>query len=83
MARRDMELCASCHDVEGVDPVCLFCHVDANFGLGNDPATHEQGFMSGTHGEWHFDQDYLCYNCHTGSPFKAGVGFCGYCHGEK
>lgn len=83
MARRDMELCASCHDVEGVDPICLSCHVDANFGLGNDPATHEQGFMSGTHGEWHFDQDYLCYNCHTGSPFKAGVGFCGYCHGEK
>jgi hypothetical protein len=26
LARRDMESCASCHDVEGRDPVCVTCH---------------------------------------------------------
>jgi Cytochrome c7 and related cytochrome c len=25
-ARRDIESCVSCHDVEGQDPVCLMCH---------------------------------------------------------
>ncbi len=28
LARRDMESCASCHDVEGRDPVCVTCHAD-------------------------------------------------------
>lgn len=28
LARRDMESCASCHDVEGRDPVCATCHAD-------------------------------------------------------
>lgn len=28
LARRDMESCASCHDVEGRDPVCLTCHTN-------------------------------------------------------
>jgi c(7)-type cytochrome triheme protein len=27
-ARRDMESCASCHDVEGRDPVCVTCHTN-------------------------------------------------------
>ena len=27
-ARRDMESCASCHDVEGKDPACMTCHLD-------------------------------------------------------
>jgi len=27
-ARRDMESCISCHDVEGKDPTCLTCHWD-------------------------------------------------------
>jgi hypothetical protein len=27
-ARRDMESCVSCHDVEGQDPTCLTCHTD-------------------------------------------------------
>lgn len=27
-ARRDMESCASCHDAEGQDPVCLTCHAE-------------------------------------------------------
>lgn len=28
LARRDMESCASCHDVEGRDPVCVTCHAN-------------------------------------------------------
>jgi hypothetical protein len=28
MARRDIESCASCHDVHGNDPVCLTCHTE-------------------------------------------------------
>jgi c(7)-type cytochrome triheme protein len=28
LARRDMESCAACHDVEGKDPVCVICHTD-------------------------------------------------------
>ncbi|MDZ7342962.1 MAG: cytochrome c3 family protein [candidate division KSB1 bacterium] len=28
LARRDMESCASCHDVQGRDPVCVKCHVN-------------------------------------------------------
>ena len=26
LARRDLESCASCHDVQGNDPTCLLCH---------------------------------------------------------
>jgi len=27
-ARRDMESCIACHDVEGKDPTCMTCHLD-------------------------------------------------------
>lgn len=27
-ARRDMESCISCHDVQGKDPTCMTCHMD-------------------------------------------------------
>lgn len=27
-ARRDMESCVSCHDVEGEDPTCMLCHTE-------------------------------------------------------
>ena len=83
MARRDMELCASCHDIDGEDPVCLSCHFDAVPGIGNDPKTHESDFMKDSNGEWHSDENYLCYNCHSVGRFQAGTGFCGYCHGPK
>ena len=82
MARRDMELCASCHDLDGEDPVCLQCHMDITFGPNNDTKTHELGFMNDVKGEWHSDQNYLCYNCHTIGTFSSGIGFCGYCHGD-
>jgi hypothetical protein len=28
LARRDIETCASCHDVQGNDPVCMMCHTE-------------------------------------------------------
>jgi hypothetical protein len=28
LAERDIEYCASCHDVEGADPVCMMCHTE-------------------------------------------------------
>jgi hypothetical protein len=28
MAKRDIENCASCHDVQGADPTCMLCHDD-------------------------------------------------------
>ncbi|MBI5476788.1 MAG: hypothetical protein HY964_08650 [Ignavibacteriales bacterium] len=28
LAHRDIEYCASCHDVEGADPVCMMCHTE-------------------------------------------------------
>lgn len=27
LARKDMEMCASCHQVDGADPICLQCHL--------------------------------------------------------
>jgi hypothetical protein len=80
-ARKDMELCASCHDT--ADPICTWCHQDKNPGRGNDHDIHPTGFASNLgKGPWHEDDGYFCYECHTKGP-KAGVGFCGYCHGDK
>ena len=81
-ARRDIEMCTECHDVEGADPICVICHVDRTPGLGNDPKTHPEGFMKNVEGAWHSDEGAICFTCHinTGTP---GVGFCGYCHGSK
>lgn len=28
LAKRDIESCMSCHDVEGADPVCMMCHTE-------------------------------------------------------
>jgi hypothetical protein len=28
LARRDIEMCASCHDVQGQDPTCMLCHAE-------------------------------------------------------
>ena len=81
LARRDIESCASCHDVEGRDPVCITCHVDRIPGLGNDPRTHSADIRD-REGEWHSDPGAVCFNCHTSSG-RAGIGFCGYCHGAQ
>ena len=82
LARRDLENCAACHDVQGEDPTCLACHMDRAPGLGNDPRTHEAGFMRDVDGPWHGDLEATCYACHKPSPFNT-AGFCTYCHGPK
>lgn len=81
LARRDIESCAACHDEAGADPVCIRCHEDRTPGLGNDPRTHASDFTD-YHGEWHGDPGAVCFQCHTDTGV-AGLGFCGYCHGEE
>ncbi|MDQ7053387.1 MAG: cytochrome c3 family protein [candidate division KSB1 bacterium] len=81
LGKRDIETCAACHDLEGADPVCITCHVDRTPGKGNDPKTHPSGFRN-DEGDWHHDSASLCFQCHTNTQ-KAGLGFCGYCHGAK
>lgn len=83
LARRDIERCTSCHDVNGSDPTCITCHLDSDGVKGTNPKTHARGFMKNEKGDWHDSQGSICYNCHTSaspnSPKTAG--FCNYCHG--
>ena len=85
LARRDIESCASCHDVQGTDPVCITCHLDSDGIKGTNPRTHPANFMRDVHGDWHSDQGSVCYNCHTSQNPSSppGVGFCGYCHSSN
>ena len=85
LARRDLEQCVSCHDVQGADPTCIVCHLDSDGIKGTNPKTHAVNFMKDEHGDWHDNQGSICYNCHTSqSPSSpAGFGFCGYCHGAN
>ena len=85
LARRDIESCASCHDVQGSDPTCIKCHLDPDGIQGTNPRTHPANYKKDDHGDWHSDAGSICFNCHTGSSpsSPAGVGFCGYCHGTK
>jgi len=83
MARGDIELCASCHEVTlaGTDPTCLTCHRDFTLGRGNDPRTHDPGFAGDAgRGEWHEDDGAICYVCHARDQAAGDAGFCGYCH---
>jgi hypothetical protein len=86
LARKDIESCRSCHDVEGSDPVCIQCHFDNDGIKGTHPRTHEHGFLSDENGIWHETQGAVCYSCHTDPNAKpngiSGIGFCGYCHGR-
>lgn len=84
-ARRDIESCASCHDVRGGDPTCITCHVDPDGIRGTNPRTHPSGYRGEDEaGSWHDNPGATCYSCHTdmnASPQgRKGVGFCGYCH---
>ena len=85
LAKRDIEACAACHDVQGNDPTCILCHVDNDGIKGTNPKTHPSGFMmSSEDGDWHSDANSICYSCHTDANARPGgikgVGFCGYCH---
>jgi Cytochrome c7 and related cytochrome c len=90
LARREIESCMSCHDVEGADPTCMRCHVDPDGIKGTNPKTHPSGFMANVDGNWMTDPGATCFACHTDPNAKphtmggiAGIGFCGYCHGKK
>ncbi len=87
LAKRDIERCASCHDVNGADANCIMCHTDNDGIKMTNPKTHANNFLSDIDGDWHSDRNSLCYTCHTDPNARpsgiAGVGFCGYCHGSK
>lgn len=85
LARRDIESCMACHDVNGADPTCITCHLDSDGIKGTNPKTHASNFMRDEHGDWHNDANSICYNCHTSASPQSqpGIGFCGYCHGSK
>jgi hypothetical protein len=89
LAKRDIQSCASCHDPEGNDPNCIKCHVDPDGVKHTNPRTHPSGFMSNVSGDWMTDASSVCFTCHIDPSAKpkpvgkAGVGFCGYCHGKK
>jgi c(7)-type cytochrome triheme protein len=84
MARRDIESCASCHDVEGADPACIRCHVDNDGVKNTNPKTHKTSYMKGEEGIWHETNGAVCYTCHVDpnarTDGRRGIGFCGYCH---
>ncbi|MFC1724589.1 cytochrome c3 family protein [candidate division KSB1 bacterium] len=78
-AKRNIEICAACHDNQGNDPVCIMCHTDRAPGKGNDPKTHKANFYKNIRGEWHDDDSSVCFNCHS-KNINAQIGFCKYCH---
>lgn len=83
LARRDIERCTSCHDVNGADPTCITCHLDSDGIKGTNPKTHAREFMKNEKGDWHDSMGSICYNCHTSASPQSPVsaGFCNYCHG--
>ncbi len=83
LARRDIERCVSCHDVQGADPTCITCHLDSDGIQGTNPKTHVTNYMQDERGDWHDTEGSMCYNCHTSaSPMSQQTsGFCNYCHG--
>jgi len=84
LAKKDIESCQSCHDVNGADPVCIRCHFDNDGVIGTNPRTHEKGFLFDEKGIWHNTQGAVCFTCHTDPNARPngikGIGFCGYCH---
>lgn len=87
LAKKDLESCQSCHDVEGRDPVCIQCHFDNDGIKGTNPKTHQSGYLNDDKGIWHDTRGAICYSCHTDANARpdgiSGVGFCGYCHGNS
>jgi hypothetical protein len=75
-ARRDIEVCAGCHDPSGADPSCLQCHRTTR-------SPHPDGFMRDVKGSWHDDDNAVCFVCHDAGTRSPGVGFCGKCHGRN
>lgn len=85
LAKRDIERCQSCHDVQGADATCILCHTDNDGVKGTNPKTHVANLRSNADkGDWHTDSGSVCFSCHTDANARPGgvkgVGFCGYCH---
>ncbi len=83
LARRDLESCTACHDVQGADPSCITCHLDSDGIQGTNPKTHVSNFLRNEQGDWHESDGSICYNCHTSASTSSRKtdGFCNYCHG--
>jgi hypothetical protein len=80
-ARRDISLCASCH--EEADPLCVGCHRDADNQLGTDRNLniHPDNWRDiDWEGPWHQDDSESCFLCHDRTSRTTRVGFCTYCH---
>lgn len=82
LAKRDIESCTACHDINGGDPNCILCHNDPDGIKGTNPKTHDLGFMKDVQGDWHDDPGSVCFTCHNNTN-TAGIGFCGYCHSSN
>ncbi|MCF8266525.1 MAG: cytochrome C [Ignavibacteriales bacterium] len=86
-ARRDIENCAACHDINGADPSCILCHSDPDGIKGTNPKTHKINFMKDIDGDWHNDEGSVCFTCHQDANARpegqSGLLFCGYCHGQN
>ncbi len=82
LAKREIESCISCHDIQGGDPTCVKCHLDSDGIQGTDPKTHATNFMSDVDGDWHSTKSSVCYNCHISAitATRKTDGFCNYCH---
>lgn len=85
LARRDIQQCQSCHNIDGGDFSCVKCHIDPDGIKRTNPKTHEIDFMRNVNGDWHTNGAANCFVCHTDPNARpngnAGTGFCGYCHG--
>ncbi len=82
LAKREIESCVSCHDIQGGDPTCIVCHLDSDGIRGTNPKTHSASFMRDVEGDWHETKSSVCYNCHTSAitATQQSDGFCNYCH---
>ncbi|MDF1544413.1 MAG: cytochrome c3 family protein [bacterium] len=79
-ARMDVENCAACHEAGETTCARSGCHTDRDGIRGTDNKIHDADagrFSFG--GEWHDDNSYFCYQCHTNTN-QRGDRFCGYCH---
>lgn len=76
-AERDTESCAACHSTDA--PTCARggCHSE-----GTGRSIHDSSIKDLDKGPWHDDPSFMCFQCHIDTR-RAGVGFCGYCHGSE